>query len=670
MVFVARSVVYEILKEKKLVASKVKFDKMCQKSHWKEKRGRNAVEHIFAFFDVKDDEHKNLSRDFLKWLNGKDPSCTLGEEQRSRHDMSLDESTIDPADVSMTEEVDELTEAKALITKLQGQLAVAEAERDEARDEVARLKAAAAQDQESELSELFGKRTIATRSNGSGRQMKYKEPMYRLCLRALAYGVPARHLAFVLQAVADQIGQPEESTPSCSTLTRWRAEEMPVHNERQLETFITNASWLALMLDCSALRTPLKVSAIVLGSDTMQVKLLDIIESEAKTGENLADQVERRLNAHPMGSVIISKLKHIQSDMGSSQKKCNELLVQRFAAKEVRNGMPAIEIVFCGLHTIINVDNRMKRFLAQECQLASRLHTCLKILFGNRVHSSFSANNLNRLMSVRLNRPSPFKTDCGGRIKIMSNNGRELLLNELAVRETAFVGGNEYAEELQDIMEASNFPEVLCQASIPWALFTLCLSRLHGAFIGSQSYGQVKAVINQSNQLLDDVLAQTPNMAKLVEKLVQMTTGDDQTAALNLQHALIKVNSRGRANLDDLVKAFIRDLRKKLSKDVAKFLELGSTVNDDDHLYWANTKTESIFAIVKYLDLKFSTMKLGNIIELAKAHFNGLTEFLALESNSASTTKAERQEIINRRKTEEQRLDASFVRSVYRVDFE
>ena len=688
--FISKKTAFGVLKEKKLSPSYEKFKADCYRKNWKERKGRVAVAAILDHFGLDKGQPHNKKKfaklltneiEVMKFLNSPElDGIEIGSSERKCSNRSYEE--LPDLDVSMesTEEdsfldvsmsssksvevgVSELEKARVEIANLRSQNEMLKAERDMYREKVKELLQSQG---EEKIGELFGKKSISTRENGSGRQATFKEPMFRLCLRSLAFGIPGRHLAFVLQAVADQLDLADESTPSERTLVRWREERLPVINERVLEKFIDDSQWIALMVDCSALRTPLKVSAIVLGSDTHECKLFDIIESEAKNGDQLADQIYRRISDHPLKEAIVSKLKHIQSDMGSSQKRANEILVRKFESAQERQGMPPVEIVYCGLHTVINGDARLNGYMMKECKKAAELHMFLKRLFGNRVHSSWNGTNLNRLLQVRLKKPSPFVTDLGGRLKVTSTNGRALLLNEAAVRETAFVSGSEMAENLQDIMEANDFPEILVQASIPWVLFSMCLSNLHGAFIGKSSYGCVKGVIDQSLQCLDEAVAPTSTMGTVISKLTRMLTDEDQVAAMNLQLAFIKVNAAGKKVLDKHLRGFISNLRKKLDKDVTLFRQLD--VADDECLHWSNSRTESAFALLKFFDLKFSTMKLGNIIELSKAHFNEVTVFL--DKNDATTTKPERIELVNRRKAEQRRLDATFVRSVYDIDFE
>ncbi|QQP31496.1 Hypothetical protein FKW44_025111 [Caligus rogercresseyi] len=55
-----------------------------------------------------------------------------------------------------------------------------------------------------------------------------------------------------------------------------------------------------------------------------------MVQTDAKNGEQLADQVIRRLELLPQFESFRLKLKYIQSDQGSSQVKANRLIVDHF----------------------------------------------------------------------------------------------------------------------------------------------------------------------------------------------------------------------------------------------------------------------------------------------------------------------------------------------------
>ncbi|QQP42564.1 Hypothetical protein FKW44_017271 [Caligus rogercresseyi] len=437
MVFISRKDIYGKLKEKKLVESRVEFDSTCRKGNWQSKKGKVAAEAIFEAFDLDHDKKGNLLNKVLKFLNSKPEKADgleIGAAKRPRinMDMSIDE---DDLDVSMYEEPEEITVNKLQekIKELEGKLAVTTVERDEARAEVTRLENVVKSGQPDPIKSLFGKTMSPTKSNGSGGVKKFQRQMEKIGLQAVSFGVAGRHCNYVLKLVAFELGLEADDVPSTRTLNDWRQKRLPVLIKRQISERILAAEHVGILVDDTALRAPLKMSAIGMVCSSGTYTLVDMVQTDAKNGEQLADQVIRRLELLPQFESFRLKLKYIQSDQGSSQVKANRLIVDHFNNMPERQGLPPLISIYCGLHTIINVDSRLTSYLAASCPKAHELLHNVKILFGCRLRSTWSKSNLTKNLEVLIKMRSPFVTDIGSRIKTTTVNGQALILHEKAV---------------------------------------------------------------------------------------------------------------------------------------------------------------------------------------------------------------------------------------------
>ncbi|QQP35332.1 Hypothetical protein FKW44_023515 [Caligus rogercresseyi] len=578
-------------------------------------------------------------------------------------DMSIDE---DDLDVSMYEEPEEITVNKLQekIKELEGKLAVTTVERDEARAEVTRLENVVKSGQPDPIKSLFGKTMSPTKSNGSGGVKKFQRQMEKIGLQAVSFGVAGRHCNYVLKLVAFELGLEADDVPSTKTLNDWRQKRLPVLIKRQISERILAAEHVGILVDDTALRAPLKMSAIGMVCSSGTYTLVDMVQTDAKNGEQLADQVIRRLELLPQFESFRLKLKYIQSDQGSSQVKANRLIVDHFNNMPERQGLPPLISIYCGLHTIINVDSRLTSYLAASCPKAHELLHNVKILFGCRLRSTWSKSNLTKNLEVLIKMRSPFVTDIGSRIKTTTVNGQALILHEKAVWHAVQSNGCDKAVSTVALMNGDDYCEVLCCVAIPWMLFSSCLNRLHSAFNSKCCYGQMRAIINETTDKLNEATSVKP----LIDSLKEGTDQDVSTAAVSLGHTFASLNRSAKNRVNRHLVGAIEQLRINLDKDIAMFTQLGELglVSHTEKLAWSNTPTEASFATLKYFDLSKSTMKLGNIVQLTIGHVNRIAEWMT----DCDTTPAERKELLDARVMEQRRLDQSFLASTYGTDFE
>ena len=383
--------VYEIVKGKeignngKIITSWDEFDKMCMKRRFVFRLGGDVVDMVFDHHNIVDDKAHERSR-FISFLNGKQDQIIMTQAclaKRQRLDMSFEESVDNDLDVSMCSQQDD---DSSTIEELRRQL--------KERDEVIRQKEesmtlmgenyrAKVRELQSEIKEL--KNEGSRIENLFARKKRYNEfvpEMKCLSIKCLSYGMSARHLNYCLEEVAHALDLPDNVVPSDRTLRDWRQNLMPGYNQELIDEFIKTVDSFSMLMDCTSMSGSSKISAIGLaecGNESNCI-VLDFYPSNARTGDDLFNQIKKRIERQNLSELIIKKTKNLMTDQGSTQVRANRLLMEYFNQSPHRQNVAPLITIYCGLHTTINCDSRLCRNMLDQSKDAFTLHQLLKRL--------------------------------------------------------------------------------------------------------------------------------------------------------------------------------------------------------------------------------------------------------------------------------------------------
>ena len=295
--------------------------------------------------------------------------------------MSFEESAHDDLDVSMTSQVDD---DESTIDELRRQLKERDdqiRQKDEAMKMMGENYRAKIREMKIEIKQL--KEEGSKIANLFGRGPRYNEflpAMQCLGVKCLSYGMSARHLNLCLEEVADVLDLPEKSVPAPRTFSDWRQDLMPGFNQDLIDEFITKVDSFSILTDCTSMSGTSKISAIGLAEcgNEGNFVVLDFYPSMARTGDELFEQIKSRIEKQPLKDLIIKKAKNLMSDQGSTQLRANSMLIKYFDESPLRQSSPPMFVVWCGMHTIINVDGRLCRNMFKNSENAFKLHQLLK----------------------------------------------------------------------------------------------------------------------------------------------------------------------------------------------------------------------------------------------------------------------------------------------------
>ena len=346
----------------KQVDSLADFNKKRKDKRFIDAKGRKAVDAFMTHYCVKDRASRLR---FERWLKNADEICDVDTPKRQRMDISYEEDP-NPLDVTMESVSNDDVNKDDVIEELTAEVA--------AKDKrIAELELELMKNVESNV--LFGK---------GSRNNCFKPEMEIVALKSLSRGVNSKQLNYVLTQVADTFGFKEEDVPTKSTLCRWRDSKLRPLVEEQINQFVRNAESLVLHLDDTSMPGSSKTSCLLLTNQLQEQMLMDLVPSDAKTGEDLKNQILKRLYKKSEAAVIINKLRALMSDLGSQQLKANRLVCEQLEASPHRQGLPKIVNLICGMHTCLNCDGRINRYMKSEAKTAHELHQKFKLVLQNR----------------------------------------------------------------------------------------------------------------------------------------------------------------------------------------------------------------------------------------------------------------------------------------------
>ena len=397
----------EILKGKplgsngKTITSRAMFADMRTKSRFHSALGNSACEVLMSHFNIAD-EKGHVRRDMLKFLNGKTSEIIIDsghQSKRSKLDMSFDESLDGNLDVSMASqqsEADEIADLRRQLKESQEELR----RKDEGMSLMGENYRAKVRELQSEIKQL--KNEASNINNVFGRKKQYNEflpAMKCISIKCLSYGMSARHLNYCLEEVAHALDLPDNVVPSDRTLRDWRQNLIPGYNQDLINDWIKSVDSFSMLMDCTSMSGASKISAIGLAECGNEANciVIDFYPSTARTGPELFEQIKKRIERQPLKEMIFRKTKNLMSDQGSTQVRANKLLVEYFNGSDFRQNIAPLFIVYCGMHTVINVDSRLCRNMMKESNDAFILHQLLKrYIFINLLTNALKMDCLTR----------------------------------------------------------------------------------------------------------------------------------------------------------------------------------------------------------------------------------------------------------------------------------